>query len=84
MPQHNVAWYQIQSESVVQQKKPEIDLEQIPLPGARNWTAIRVKRSMPRLAIHEASKKWTMPVRNWKSAINRFMIQFEDRLANYV
>ena len=26
------------------------------------------------LAIQEASKKWTMPIRNWKMALNRFMI----------
>ncbi|MCU7869415.1 MAG: IS256 family transposase [Candidatus Thiodiazotropha sp. (ex Lucinoma borealis)] len=36
------------------------------------------------LAIQEASKKWTMPIRNWKPALNRFMIEFEDRLSNYV
>lgn len=36
------------------------------------------------LAIREASKKWTMPIRNWKQAMNRFMIEFEDRLADYV
>jgi putative transposase len=32
------------------------------------------------LAIHEASKKWTMPIRNWKVALNHFAIMFEDRL----
>ncbi len=32
------------------------------------------------MAIHEASKKWTMPIRNWKSALNYFAILFEDRL----
>jgi len=36
------------------------------------------------LAIQEASKKWTMPIRNWKAAMNRFMIEFEDRLVGYV
>ena len=36
------------------------------------------------LAIQEASKKWTMPIRNWKGAMNRFMIEFEDRLVDYV
>jgi putative transposase len=36
------------------------------------------------LAIQEASKKWTMPIRNWKLALNRFMIEFEDRLTDYV
>ncbi|MGB5337758.1 MAG: IS256 family transposase [Gammaproteobacteria bacterium] len=36
------------------------------------------------LAIQQASKTWTMPIRNWKAALNRFMIEFEDRLADYV
>ncbi|HJZ93545.1 MAG TPA: IS256 family transposase [Gemmataceae bacterium] len=32
------------------------------------------------LAIHEASKKWTMPVVGWKAALNHFAIVFEGRL----
>lgn len=36
------------------------------------------------LAIQQASKKWTMPIKNWKPALNRFMIEFEDRLADYL
>ena len=36
------------------------------------------------LAIQAASKKWTMPIRNWKAALNRFMIEFEDRLTDYI
>ena len=36
------------------------------------------------LAIMDASKKWTMPIRNWKTAMNRFMIEFESRLKDYV
>lgn len=36
------------------------------------------------LAIQEASKKWTMPIRNWKSALNCFMIMFEKRLADFI
>ena len=36
------------------------------------------------LAIQEASKKWTMPIRNWKAALNRFMIEFEDRLKDFI
>jgi transposase-like protein len=36
------------------------------------------------LAIQDASRKWTMPIRNWKTALNRFMIEFDDRLADYV
>jgi len=31
------------------------------------------------LAIQDASKKWTMPIRNWKQALNRFIIEFEKR-----
>ena len=31
------------------------------------------------LAIQNISKKWTMPIRNWKSALNRFAIEFEGR-----
>lgn len=36
------------------------------------------------LAIQAASKKWTMPIRDWKAALNRFMIEFEGQLAPYV
>ena len=36
------------------------------------------------LAIQAASKKWTMPILNWKLALNRFMVMFEDRLADYI
>ncbi len=36
------------------------------------------------LAIQAASKKWTMPIRNWKPALNRFTIEFEDRLADFI
>jgi len=32
------------------------------------------------LAIESASKKWTMPIHNWKAALNRFMIEFPDRM----
>jgi putative transposase len=31
------------------------------------------------LAIHNISKKWTMPIRNWNGALNRFAIEFEGR-----
>ena len=41
-------------------------------------------RKVVYLAIMDASKKWTMPIRNWKGALNRFIIEFEDRLAEYV
>jgi putative transposase len=32
------------------------------------------------MAICEASKKWTLPIRNWKEALNYFAILYEDRL----
>jgi putative transposase len=32
------------------------------------------------LAIHEASKRWTLPIKGWKAALNHFAIVFEDRL----
>lgn len=32
------------------------------------------------MAIHEAAKKWTMPIHHWKQALNHFAILFEDRL----
>jgi putative transposase len=35
------------------------------------------------LALKNISKKWTMPIHNWKSALNQFMIMFEDRMPTY-
>ena len=32
------------------------------------------------LAINRISKKWTMPIRNWKAALNQFVILFGDRV----
>lgn len=32
------------------------------------------------LAIHEASRKWTLPIKCWKAALNHFAIVFEGRL----
>lgn len=32
------------------------------------------------MAIREASRKWTMPIRHWKQALNHFAILFENRL----
>ncbi|ANE54422.1 IS256 family transposase [Methylomonas sp. DH-1] len=34
------------------------------------------------LALMNISKKWTMPLHDWKAALNRFSIQFEDRMPN--
>ncbi len=33
------------------------------------------------LALHNISRKWTMPIRDWKAALNRFAIEFGDRLS---
>ena len=32
------------------------------------------------LAINNLSRKWTMPIRDWKPALNRFAIEFEGRM----
>ncbi len=32
------------------------------------------------MAIHEASKRWTMPIPHWKAALNHFAIMFEERM----
>ena len=32
------------------------------------------------LALDNISKKWTMPLRDWKAALTRFTIQFEERM----
>jgi transposase-like protein len=35
------------------------------------------------MAIEQASKKWTMPIRDWHMAMNQFMIIHGERLKNY-
>ena len=32
------------------------------------------------LALNNIAKKWTMPLRDWKAALTRFTIQFEERM----
>ena len=32
------------------------------------------------LALRNISRKWTMPIRDWKAALTRFTIQFEERI----
>ena len=36
------------------------------------------------LAIMDASKKWTMPIQNWKPALNRFTILFGERVTAHL
>ncbi len=33
------------------------------------------------LALHDISRTWTMPIRDWKQAMSQFMILFGDRMA---
>ena len=32
------------------------------------------------LALQNIARKWTMPIKEWKAALNRFAILFEDRM----
>ena len=36
------------------------------------------------LAVDAAAKKWTMPIRDWRSAMSRLIIQFDERLKPYI
>ena len=33
------------------------------------------------LALHQISKKWTMPIRDWKAAMSQFMIMYSGRVS---
>ncbi|MWQ86484.1 transposase [Glaesserella parasuis] len=48
-----------------------------------NLTALSQKwqAKYPLVKMHQ--KKWTMPIQNWKLAMNRFMIDFGDRLDDH-
>ncbi len=35
------------------------------------------------LALRNISQKWTMPIRDWKAVLNRFTIQFDDRMPQH-
>ena len=36
------------------------------------------------LAVNQASRKWTMPIQNWKLALNRFSNEFGDRVTDHL
>ncbi len=36
------------------------------------------------LTVDAASKKWTMPIRHWKEALNRFAIEFDEQITPYL
>ena len=35
------------------------------------------------LALGNIAKKWSMPLKDWKPALNRFTIQFEGRMSQH-
>ena len=35
------------------------------------------------LALRNISKKWTKPIQNWKAALNRFTIMFDERMPQH-
>ncbi|KNX90275.1 IS256 family transposase [Yersinia pestis] len=41
-------------------------------------------RKVVYLAIKDASKKWSMPIQNWRLAMSRFIIEFGDRLSDHL
>lgn len=41
-------------------------------------------KKMVYLAITEASKKWSMPIHNWRQAMVRFIIEFGERLEKHI
>jgi transposase-like protein len=41
-------------------------------------------RKVVYLATQQASKKWTMPIRDWKATMSHFTILFDERLNNFV
>lgn len=35
------------------------------------------------LALRNINRKWTMPIRDWKAALNRFTIQLKERMPQH-
>lgn len=46
----------------------------------RSFPSDRSALKVVYLAIEQTAKQWTMPVKDWKLALNRFAILFEGRL----
>ena len=55
----------------------------IQLDRVAHFRAMRHCSKLLYLALNNFSKKWTMPILDWKAALNRFTIQFEDRMPQY-
>jgi hypothetical protein len=51
------------------------------------WKILPQKKNdivkLPYLALTNISKIWTMPIKDWKSALNQFSIILEERLQNF-
>lgn len=41
-------------------------------------------KKMVYLAVKDVSKKWKMPIQNWRQAMSRFIIEFEERLEKHI
>ena len=50
---------------------------------AKNLKMIRWEKAIYQ-AIEAASRKWSMLIRDWRAAMNRFMIGFEGRLDAFI
>ena len=46
------------------------------------FTSVEAVVKLFHLAFRNINRKWTMPIRDWKAALTRFTIQFEERMAN--
>ncbi len=49
-----------------------------------HWENLNTFFGYPYLAIQSASKKWSMPIQNWRLAMSRFIIEFGDRLSEHL
>jgi putative transposase len=52
----------------------------------KNWGSFPNDETMFKLlylALTNIPKKWTMPIKYWKSALNQFSIMFEETLPNF-
>lgn len=47
---------------------------------SRDAGTVKVKVKAVYLALINIAKQWTMPVQNWKPVLNRFTIQFGERM----
>ena len=46
----------------------------------RNWIKAASAMKVVYLAIQQAAKKWSMPIQHWRQALNRFDIEYGERI----